>query len=94
MKQILCLSYAPWRARGARAQQLLARMADAQILFFEPAPSKGAPTPKQGRRVRSHITVYTLPAPLPGPAGRRGERASGCGAALARGCAAWLRRDR
>lgn len=35
-----------------------------------------------------------LPAPLPGPAGRRGERASGCGAALARGCAAWLRRDR
>ena len=67
MKQILCLSYAPWRARGARAQQLLARMADAQILFFEPAPSKGAPTPKQGRRVRSHITVYTLPAPLPGP---------------------------
>ena len=67
MKQIVCLSYAPWRSRPTRTQQLLARLADAKILFFEPAPPKGAPPPEQGRRVRSHITVYTLPAPLPGP---------------------------
>ena len=67
MKQILCLSYAPWRARANRTQQLLARLSDAKILFFEPAPPKGAPVPEQGRRVRSHITVYTLPASLPGP---------------------------
>ena len=67
MKQILCLSYAPWRSRASRTQQLLARLSDAKILFFEPAPPKGAPVPAQGRRVRSHITVYTLPAPLPGP---------------------------
>ena len=67
MKQIVCLSYAPWRSRASRTQQLLARLSDARILFFEPAPPKGVPMPEQGRRVRSHITVYTLPAPLPGP---------------------------
>ena len=67
MKQIVCLSYASWRSRANRTQQLLARLSDAKILFFEPAPPKGAPMPEQGRRVRSHITVYTLPAPLPGP---------------------------
>ena len=66
-KQIVCLAHAPWRARPDRTQQLLARLGDAKILFFEPAPKKGAPMPEQGRRVRSHITAYTLPAPLPGP---------------------------
>ena len=67
LKQIVCLAHAPWRARPDRTQQLLARLGDAQILFFEPAPKKGGPMPEQGRRVRAHITVYTLPAPLPGP---------------------------
>ena len=67
MKQILCLSYAPWQARSNRTQQLLTRLTDAQILFFEPAPPKGAPMPEQGRRVRAHVTVYTLPSPLPSP---------------------------
>lgn len=67
MKQIVCLAHAPWRARTDRTQQLLARLGDAQILFFEPAPRKGVPMPEQGRRVRAHITVYTLPVPLPGP---------------------------
>ena len=67
MKQILCLAHAPWRARPDRTQQLLARLGDAQIRVFEPAPRKGEPMPEQGRRVRAHITVYTLPAPLPGP---------------------------
>ena len=65
MKQIVCLSYAPWRSRASRTQQLLARLSDAKILFLEPAPPKGVPMPEQGRRVRSHIMVYTLPAPLP-----------------------------
>ncbi len=67
MKQIVCLAHAPWRARTDRTQQLLARLGDAQILFFEPAPRKGVPMPEQGRRVRAHITAYTLPVPLPGP---------------------------
>ena len=67
MKQLLCLAHAPWRARPDRTQQLLARLTGAQILFFEPAPRRGGPMPGQGRRVRAHITVYTLPAPLPYP---------------------------
>lgn len=67
MKQILCLSHSPWRARPDRTQQLLARLNDAQVLFFEPAPRRGDPASQQGRRVRPHITVYSLPAPLPEP---------------------------
>ena len=64
MKQILCLSHSPWQARPNRTQQLLARLNDVQVLFFEPPVRKGVPQPEQGRRVRSHITVYTLPSPL------------------------------
>ena len=64
MKQILCLSHNPWQARPNRTQQLLTRMTDVQVLFFEPSLPKGAPAPEQGRRVRSHITVYTLPTPF------------------------------
>lgn len=67
LKQILCLSHSPWQARPNRTQQLLARLNQARILFFEPPPPKRAPHPEQGRRVRAHITVYTLPtALLPG----------------------------
>lgn len=64
MKQILCLSHSPWQARPNRTQQLLARLTDTQVLFFEPPASRGTPPAEQGRKMRSHITVYTLPAPL------------------------------
>ncbi len=67
MKQILCLSYLPWQARPNRTQQLLTRLTDVQVLFFEPPASRSGAQAEQGRRVRPHITVYTLPAPiLPG----------------------------
>lgn len=65
MKQILCLSHSPWQARPNRTQQLLTRLSDAQILFFEPAPPRDCSMPQQGRRMRPHIWVYTLPTPLP-----------------------------
>lgn len=64
MKQLLCLSHTPWQARPNRTQQLLARMSDIQILFFEPPVPRGLPKPKQGRKLRPHITVYTLPSPM------------------------------
>ncbi len=64
MKQILCLSHTPWQTRPNRTQQILARMSDVQVLFIEPPAPRGE-KPEQGRRMRSHITVYTLPAPLP-----------------------------
>lgn len=63
MKQLLCLSHTPWQARPNRTQQLLARMNDVQVLFFEPPVHPGAPSPQQGRRMRPHITVFTLPTP-------------------------------
>lgn len=64
MKQILCLSHLPWQSQPNRTQQLLTRLTDTRVLFFEPSVSRGTPLPEQGRRVRSHITVYTLPTPF------------------------------
>ena len=66
MKQILCLSHSPWQASPNRTQQLMTRLSDAKILYFEP-PSEHKE--EQGRRIRSHIITYTLPAAFPvGPA--------------------------
>lgn len=67
MKQILCLSYLPWQARPNRTQQIITRLPDVQVLFFEPAPTRGSPAPEQGRRMRANLTVYALPASLPDP---------------------------
>lgn len=64
MKQLLCMSHTPWQARPNRTQQLLARLNDVQILFFEPPAPRSSAKSKQSRNVRPHITVYTLPKPL------------------------------
>ena len=61
MKQIICLSHSLWSSiRPNRTQQLLTRVDDAQILFFEP-PGRSAKEMKDGVRVRSNIIVYSLP---------------------------------
>ena len=65
MKQILCLSHTPWQASPNRTQQLMTRLSDTKILFFEPPAPDGASRQDQGRRIRSHIIIYTLPAPFP-----------------------------
>lgn len=58
MKQIVCLSHTPWSAHPTRTQQLISRMAGADVLFFEPP----APKPDtKGRKVRPNVTVYQLP---------------------------------
>lgn len=62
MKQIICLSHSAWSARPNRTQQLLTRLDDAQILFFEP-PVRGKEA-RDGLRVRPNVTVYSLPRPL------------------------------
>ena len=36
MQQIGCLSAEPWRTVPTRTQQLMIRLKDAQVLFFEP----------------------------------------------------------
>jgi len=64
LKQIVCLSHSRWNARPNRTQQILTRLADTKILFFEP-PGKGADH-QGGLRVRSNVMVYSLPVPLGG----------------------------
>ena len=66
MKQIVCLSHSPWSARPNRTQQLLTRMSDTQVLFFEPPGRPRNAEIQDGLRVRSNIPVYPMPPFLPG----------------------------
>ena len=66
MKQIVCLSHSPWSVRPNRTQQLLTRMSDTQVLFFEPPGRPRNAEIQDGLRVRSNITVYPMPPFLPG----------------------------
>lgn len=62
MSQIVCLSNAPWQAVPTRTQQLMSRMGEAEVLFFEPpAPRGDRSYQKAGRKMRPGVTVYTLP---------------------------------
>ena len=61
MQQIVCLSAEPWRTVPTRTQQLMIRLKDAQVLFFEPP---GRRWRQPGRQMRPGLTVFTLP-PLP-----------------------------
>lgn len=65
MKQYVCLASAPWQGIPTRTQQLMARLKDAQVLYFEPPANFGSRRrPKNGWRVRPGLTVYTLPSIL------------------------------
>lgn len=62
MRQILCLAAEPWSATPTRTQQLMTRMKDAEVLYFEPPAPRGSNTWKEkGRRLRPGLTAYTLP---------------------------------
>ncbi len=61
MKHIICLSHNPWSSRPNRTQQLLTRLDNVQILFFEPAGRSKSRKKPGGLRVRSNIIVYSLP---------------------------------
>ena len=62
MKYIVCLSHTPWKARSNRTQQLLSRMPDVEILYFEPRHSARSSQHK-GRQPRPNISVHSLPMP-------------------------------
>ena len=65
MKEIICLSNEPWSATPGRTQQLVTRIRDTKILYFEPAASlRDLSWRKPGRKVRPNVTVYTLPPVL------------------------------
>lgn len=62
MKYIICLASEPWLDVPTRTQQLMTRMKNVRVLFFEPASGKKDRSWKAaGRQVRPNITVYTLP---------------------------------
>lgn len=58
MKQIVCLSHMPWSSYPTRTQQLVSRLSETDVLFFQPPGPK--PSPK-GRKVRPNVMVYELP---------------------------------
>lgn len=77
MKQIICLSTSPWYPIPTRKQQVMSRLRDAEVLYFDPPVTWIAPfrdpgaKPKlrayrmAGERVREGITVYALPPVCP-----------------------------
>ena len=77
MKKIVCLSTSPWYPIPTRKQQVMSRLTDAEILYFDPPVSYLAPLKEPaareklrahkqaGERVRDNITVYSLPPVLP-----------------------------
>ena len=58
MNQVVCLSGEAWSKVPSRSQQLMSRLRDAQVLFFDPpSPNYKAP----GRQLRPGLTAYALP---------------------------------
>ena len=77
MKQIVCLATSPWYPIPTRKQQVMSRLQDAEILYFDPSVTVIAPLKdksakekihawkKPGDQVRGNITVYALPPVWP-----------------------------
>ena len=77
MKQIICLSTSPWYPIPTRKQQVMSRIPDAEILYFDPSVSYLAPLKDPNAREKLHthkngavqpqenISVYSLPPVLP-----------------------------
>ena len=64
MRQVLCISGQRWLTVPNRTQQLMSRLEDAQILFFEPPASAAEDWKRPGRKVRQNVIVHTLPPEL------------------------------
>lgn len=77
MKKIVCLATSPWYPIPTRKQQVMSRIPDAEVLYFDPSVSYLAPLrdqaakplmtayKKPGEKVKDNITVYRLPPVLP-----------------------------
>ena len=77
MKQIVCLATSPWYPIPTRKQQVMSRIPDAEILYFDPSATIIAPLrdktakplmtawKQPGEKVKDNITVYRLPPVLP-----------------------------
>ena len=65
MKQIVCLSTSPWYPIPTRKQQVMSRIEDAQILYFDPPVSILAPL--KDPQARKRIFAYRKPAQTVAP---------------------------
>jgi len=77
MNQIVCLSSSPWFPLPTSKQQVMSRLHDAQILYFDPPVTYLAPLKdkslkprlrdykKAGQRIKDGLTVYALPPIIP-----------------------------
>ena len=82
MRKIVCLATSPWYPIPTRKQQVMSRIPDAEILYFDPSITYIAPIKdkaaqpgltnykKAGVHPQENITVYALPPVLPLPSGR------------------------
>lgn len=61
MSVVVCLAPAPWQSTPTRVQQLMTRLRGAEVLYIEP-PGKPGEHRRPGRKVRPHVTAYTLPS--------------------------------
>ena len=77
MRQIVCLSTSPWHPFPTRKQQVMSRVSDAKILYFDPpvtwiAPLKDPAAREKlrackapGEQVQQNLTVYAVPPVMP-----------------------------
>ncbi len=77
MKQIVCLATSPWYPIPTRKQQVMSRIPDAEILYFDPSVTYLAPLRDKsakaklkacknpGEEIKPGLTVYALPPVLP-----------------------------
>lgn len=68
MRQVVCLAAEPWSTVPTRTQQLMSRMREANVLFFEPPGPRGDKRWKQtGRKLRPDLIAFTLPPQITSP---------------------------
>ena len=77
MRKIVCLATSPWYPIPTRKQQVMSRIPDAEILYFDPSVTYLAPLKdkaarpglsnykNEGVHPQENITVYSLPPVLP-----------------------------
>lgn len=77
MKKIVCMATSPWYPIPTRKQQVMSRIPDAEILYFDPSVTYLAPLRDKSARAslrayknpgvkpQENITVYSLPPVLP-----------------------------
>ena len=69
MKQIVCLATSPWHPIPTRKQQVMGRLTDCEILYFDPSISYLAPLKDKSAKakLRAALIPHRPPQPLQGP---------------------------